>query len=41
MRIKRYVFDTNIFISYIITGKQLFLAQIVLDENLKIFIVQH
>lgn len=37
MRIKKYVFDTNIFISYIITNKQLFLAQIVLDENLKIY----
>jgi uncharacterized protein len=37
MRIKKYVFDTNIFISYIITHKQLFLEQIVLNENLKKF----
>lgn len=37
MRIKKYVFDTNIFISYIITNRQLFLTRIILQENIKIY----
>jgi uncharacterized protein len=37
MRIKKYVFDTNILISYIITKRQNFLENIIIEEDITIY----
>jgi uncharacterized protein len=37
MRIKKYVFDTNILVSYIITNRQKYLQNIILSESIVIF----
>jgi uncharacterized protein len=37
MRIKKYVLDTNILISYVITKRQNFLENIIFEENITIY----
>ncbi len=38
MRVKRFVLDTNIWVSYIITGKELDLLKIKIDNKISLLI---